>query len=275
MKKLFLIATLFATVLVTGCSDKKHLEFAGKVAEYVKANQLDSLAAVYPGAQFDSIAFAGDYEIVNIEKTDVDGVVRVRFGEIAYIDIKDDENGVMTIVESSGIAAFPQDKLDLAKKTGMVQDTISDIAKAELISDADFFTWLAERQADELSNIISLKGGKAKLAGVYGEGNNLYVIDATLTNNSKNDISADAYSIEYNITYYGEEDNGWRNRYETGNQEGVELKAGESKDIKIKKEHVGKIGNPRIKWNLSPEELGKFLTFTGNEYSEYQKSKEK
>ena len=273
MKIIFPIAALFAAVIAVGCSDKKPQEFAGKVSDYVKANQVDSLAAVYPGVKFDSIAFAGDYESVVMEKTDMDGVIRARFGDVAYIDIQEGENGDLKIIESVGIAAFPKDKLDLAKKTGMVKDSISDAAIAALLADTDFFSWLADRQSEEINKIITLKSGKAKLAGAFGEGNYTYVIDATLTNNSKTDIPADAYSIDYTITYFGEEGNGWRNRYETGNQEGMELKAGESKDIKIKKSHVGTIGNPKIKWILSPEALGKYLTFTGNEYSEYQKSK--
>lgn len=275
MKKLFPIAAFLAAVIATGCSDRKPKEFASKVSDYVEANQLDSLAAVYPDAQFDSIAFAGDYEVVNIEKTGVDGVLRVRFGDVAYIDIQEDENGNLRIIESVGIAAFPKDRLDLAKKTGMVKDSISDAEIAGLLADAEFFSWLADRKRNEINNIITLKSGKAKLARAFGEGNYTYVIDAALTNNSKNDIPAKAYSIDYTITYHGEESNGWRDRYEIGNQEGVDLKAGENKDIKIKKGHVGAIGNPKIKWNLSPEELGKFLTFTGSEYSEYQKSKGK
>ena len=274
MKKLPLFAAILATVMASGCSDKKTQDFADRVADFVKANSVDSLASVYPEAKFDSIAFSGDFEAIELKKTDVDGVTRACFGDIAYIDIEQDENGALKIIKSSGIVAFPQDKLDLAIKTGMVNDSISDVEKANRMSDAGFFSWLAERQSAELDNIITIKSGKAKLAGMFGEGNYSYVIDATLTNTAKNDIPADAYSIEYTITYHGEESNGWRNTYKTGNQDGINLKSGESQDIKIKKDHVGSIGNPKIKWNLSPEELSKFLTFTGNEYSEYQNASE-
>lgn len=88
MKKILPLAAILIALLVTGCCDKKTQEFAETVGRYVKANQIDSLTAVYPDAVFDSIGFANDFEAIEIEKTDVDGIVRAKFGEAAFIDIK-------------------------------------------------------------------------------------------------------------------------------------------------------------------------------------------
>lgn len=155
----------------------------------------------------------------------------------------------------------------------MMEEGLMDTQVAAMLNDTAFFSWLSVKQKEDIENIITVKGSKALLSRVFGEGNYGWIMKIELTNNSTQDISASDYSIGYTIRYDGQEGNGWRDSYATGTENGLDLKAGETKTATIKKNHVGYISSPKIEWNLPIEQLSKFLTFTGMEYSEYKESK--
>lgn len=274
MKKSLFLLPVVAMLVAAGCSsssssnDKKN-EFAQKVAEYVKNNRVDSLVKIYPEAKFDSLAFAKPYETIEFETVDSNKNVRAKFGDAAVIEIAEGENGELTIVSSKGIAAFPADKMETARQTGMLKNAETDVEIAKLLGNDDFFNWLNKKSADSSKNIISLKASKSQIGRCYGEGNFAVSMNVTLTNNSSIDLKASDYSIKYTKVYCGEESNNWKTTYGSGKQSGVDLKAGETKTVKLSTKHLCDISKPTIVMNISPDKLAALATFTGNEYATY------
>ena len=85
-------------------------DFAESFSGYLKANQLDSIKAVYPSANFDSIApLTAD----SIQITETNGIYRIDFGGNKWIEAKENEDGTFTVENSNGIAAFPRTNMKL------------------------------------------------------------------------------------------------------------------------------------------------------------------
>ncbi len=273
MKKGFLMICVLAAV-AAGCSNSgnKQQEFADKVASYVKGNQVDSLKMVYPEADFDSIAFAQEFETIEITPVEGSENVSAQFGEVASIEFKENEDGTMTIVKSEGIAVFPEDKASIARQTGMLKAGMTDVEKAKLLKDEEYFNWLAKKSSADLNNIITVKGSKVKYGTCYGEDYMALSMPVTLTNTTNADISGSDYSIGYTMVYANCSDGSVPDSYVAKKEKGVDLKAGESKTVTLKNKGAN-MKNPKIKWNIPQEELSKFASYNGNEYSEYKSSK--
>lgn len=269
MKKLF-VWGLMLMAFVASCSDGKKKEFAEQVAGYVKGNEVDELKEVYPEAEFDSIGFAKDFEEIEIEPVKGTDRVRANFGKVAYMEFVEEKDGTMTIVESAGLAAFPQEKLDIAKKTGMVKKGMTDIEMDELMKDSSFFAWIARKSSPD--NIISITPGKCIVTPrKYAEGMNS-TWSLTLTNNSNVDIQGSDYTIGYTASIPQSSDGTVPNAIVPYSHDGMDLKKGESKTITITR-IADRLSNAKIKWNISPVQLTKFAGYSGNEYAEYKKEK--
>lgn len=270
MKKFLPMAGILAALVATGCSDKKTQEFAETVGRLVKANQVDSLAAVYPDAVFDSIGFANDFEAIEIEKTDVDGVVRAKFGEVASINIKKDENGNLSVVESNGIAAFPKGQLEMAKKAGALKDNLSDI---NLMENMIFL--------DELNAALYEASGEygkkaIKISNQTVTKESMYAMDPgygyyTLTNNTDRDIKGSEYEVVWNDVYLG-----WVNSSTYRREKGKDIPAHGS--VRYNYSFSGHSGSSLEKVVMKPVPYDEFLSnyaYDGKEFDEYMKTADK
>lgn len=275
MKKLFYFATCGLIFITTACSggaggkEQKAQTFAEAFAGYVNANQLDSIKAVYPTLNFDSIApVATDSITIN----EVDGTTRIDFGGGKWIEVTEGEAGDVTVVNSKGIAVFPEDKLQLALNTGMLTPEVTDVKSQELLNDSTYFDWLSKK-SNSGDCVIQIKPGKLKSTyrGEAQKGS----MTVTLTNLSDSPISRSDYTIAYKTNESnGYTDNSRRNYTKNNTHKGIDLKPNGSGTIDLSKWETYKFYNFEVKPVKGKESaIKKQSDFTGKEYQEYLDSK--
>lgn len=275
MRKLLFGITCSLIFLITACGGDKQQKvhsFVETFAGYVNAGQLDSIKVMYPEANFDSIVPLST-DSVKINETD--GITRVDFGSGKWIEIQEGEDGNITIVNSKGIAAFPEDKMQLAVNTGMLNLEDTDVRTQELLNDTEYFAWL-EKNFDHGDYVIQIKPGKYKNIWKpnWGEGSK-GSITVTLTNLSDAPISGS----DYFITYKTNESNGYtddsrRNYTKNNKRKGIDLNPKESGTINLSEWETYKFYNFEIKPAEGKEQVLKYqFKPTGKEYQEYLDSK--
>ena len=278
MKKfLFGTAALFMMVSCGGGSkDNKQVEdaglqqFADNFAGLVNAGQLDSIKAIYPTANFDSVAsLAGDS--ISITENGP-GDFKINYTSGKWIDVKVDEEGKISVVGSKGIASFPTDKYQTAMSTGMLNDTIDDVNAQELLNDASYFKWLKDKSKKSSDGGLTIKGGKEKMGRVYGEGNYAWTMNCTVTNNYPVKVSGDDYKIAYTLVYAGEESTNWKPSYASRSMKGKDIEPGQTITVTIS-DRGGGLQKPKIVMNKKIEKSSAQTDqYTGSEYQEYLKS---
>ena len=278
MRKIYLFAVfclaLAGMMACSGGKGNKMQDFANSFAGYVNANQMDSIKAVYPTANFDSVAPISTDSIA----IDDDGngkTFRINYSGNTWLDVEMSEDGDITVINSNGIAALPSDKLEIARNTGMITDSTPDVKKQTLLNDSTYFAWLDKNYGGG-EYVIQVKPGKYKniWKPSYGEGSQ-GTITVTLTNLSDQPISGSDYSIAYK-TY---ESNGYtdysRRNYTVNNtHKGIDLKPNGSGTIKLTRWETYKFHSFQIKPANGKEDQLKYqYKPTGKEYQEYLESK--
>lgn len=281
MKTFNTLCLLAIGLLIVSCGGEKKLTPDEEMRNYGKyfveklaANQLDSLTNIYPDiAKADSIAPLQSDTIMVVQTAP--GQYDMTLAEGVVLKVNRSEEGNIAVTESKGLFAFPADKVDIAKKTGMWDDKLSDAKLNERMKDEGFFKHTASLMNFDKTKIISIGKAKPHLDEegiVYGFNDG----SQTLTNLTDKTISGKDYSVK--IKWYAS----WPciDDDDPGFDQGYSAKAG--KDIpphgtvtyKLEqgfRENEQIVG---ISWKLSSEQLKeKFCSFTGNEYQEYLDSK--
>lgn len=264
MKKPCLYLATLLMVLTCACSKDKQLrEFADEFTSIVKSNNLEALEKVYPEANFESVGFQ-DYEEPTIEKVPEDGEYRINFGPSSWIQVRIEGDNI-EVTKSHGIAQFPEDKLNIARKTGMVNDELSDVKIQERLSDQRFFNWIKGKE-----NIVDITvGGNRWIAHPYAEGG-WAIRDCEVTNTSNMPIAGKDYSITYTWEYENGSDGFIPNGFKKRSKAGVDLMPGETKKVTLKESGV-KLHNVAVQLNLPQEQINRMTQFTGDEYAEFIK----
>ena len=270
MKKIILCT--LPLLLLTGClggKEKKVKAFAEKVAVYLNADMVDSLEAVYPGAIFNTLEPVRT-DSIRVEKTG-DETFIVNYSSSQWIEVKGDGKGKFEIVKSKGLAAFPEEKYEIALKTGMIDESTDDVIAQERMNDNGFFEWVSVNTKQP----IELTPGKVS----HTSGVDLYgrpcegAVDrmtCTVTNNTSQPISGSDYDITYNYSFYRCSDGTVPDGHATGKVKGIDLAPGATGKINIAAMDYG-LRNVGIKYNVPMEKLFKgYSPFTGNEYQEYK-----
>lgn len=269
------------TFLVISCSANKSEKpqeesgdvqtFAESFARFVKANQIDSIKAVYPTANFDSVVSIGNNSISITESGA--GLFKIYYTPDKWIDVKVSTDGKMYVENSRGIAAFPEEKYQTAKNTGMLSDSINDVKTQELLNDEAYFKWLKNRSKKSKENALTLKAGKAKMGRGYGEGLSDWTMNCTVTNNLPVKIKGDQYKIAYTLVGAGEEGNNWKPSYFKRSISGKDIEPNQSITITISDKGDG-IKNPTIVMQLPKNEDHSISSKPrGNQYQEYLEKK--
>lgn len=273
---LLLTSTLFIGVLLTSCNERKKLSPEDEVRNYGKyfveklnANQLDSLKASYPDiAKADSIVTFQSDTIMVVETAL--GQYDVTLTEGITLKANRSEGVNITVSESKGLFAFPADKVDIARKTGMWDDKLSDAQLNERMKNEEFFNYIQDQTKKKTSNLIKVGKFIETPAEVWDPSND-GIGYQTLTNLTHVPIKGSEYTMvkERYSGGAGGDPSEW-----IENTKGQDLDA--KSTIKVKSwqgMHFGSI-IISIKWNLTPEQLQeKFASFTGKEYHEYLNSK--
>lgn len=271
MKKSVLFFSIaIGCMLITSCSSKTSPEeqvrdYGKYFIEKISENQLDSLKATYPDiVKADSIVPVQSDTIIVVETSP--GLFDVALAEGINLKLNHSEDGNISVVESRGLFAFPEGKIEIAKKTGLWNDSLTDASLAERMKDEDFFKYIESKQDKGSSKIITFSKLHVTRMPQYGmdSGSGTF----TLTNHSNVPIKGSEYSISSKI--YNERYGWW-----SGSEKGVDLPANGTAKLKVTFDgHTLAYDLKGVKWKIPESELmAKFTPFTGKEYQEYLDSK--
>ena len=276
MKILATIMILLAGVgLIASCGKKATPEeevrnYGKYFVEKLNANQLDSLKASYPDiSKADSLNTVKSDTIMVVESAP--GQYDMTLAEGITLKVSRSDDGSISVSESKGLFAFPADKVDIAKKTGMWDDNLSDVQLNERMKDEEFFKYIQDQITKKTSNIIKI-GKFIETPADEWEPSNDGIGYQTLTNQTEILIEGSDYELVIKDFFSG--------AGMPAPEEGFSYSKG--KDIKPRGTirvdardgmHFAHIVKA-IKWKLTPEQLQeKFAPFTGIEYQEYLDSK--
>lgn len=270
-------AMALAGVSITSCGKKAAPEdqvrdYGKYFLEKLSANQIDSLKASYPDiVKADSLVSLQD-EALGIDSIMVApiataGQYEVQIGKGVSLIVNYADDGTITVAQSKGLFAFPQSKMELARKTGLWEVSLGDAELADRLNDKDFFDWLAKEKTVKTSDILTL--GRTEGDGYWTDGFR-YIVNQT-----DQHINGSDYKVVYKYGY------SVFNGYDYDTSQGTEYKSG--KDIPphgsvkfpfVKTSHGGE-DITGVKLNLSQDEIQeRFAPYTGTEYNDYLKSKE-
>ena len=269
MKTLNVLCLLAIGLLIVSCDGSKKLTPEEEVRNYGKyfveklaANQLDSLKASYPDiAKADSIIPIKSDTIMLAEV--VPGQYDMTLAEGITLKVRRSEDGNISVIESKGLFGFPADKVDIAKKTGMWDDKLSDTQLNERMKDEEFFKWIKKAKTVNTSDILSIKGkpGEYGTKGQY------------IQNNTDQNINASDYEVVSEEGGYSIDIGApWRNK---GVLKGKPIPPHGRVYYDTYDEGYSYDKITGIKLKLTSEQLQEKFTpaFTGNEYQEYLDSK--
>lgn len=249
--------------------------FANDLAGKLSAGQLDSLKAAYPALAGAGAIVPLKGDSVTVVAASTPGQYDVTLAPGVRMSVTRAADGSMTVNETRGLFSFPADRKEIAKKTGMWDDSLNDAQMAERMNDDAFFKHI-KSQTPSTSNIITI----GKFVN-NGNGSGYY----TIKNNSGVAIKGSEYTITCKHSYptFSPEAPNAVDEWVTKTIQapGKDLAPhGEARFTTntISTFFGGEIGPEKeakgIKWKLSKAQLQeKFASYSGNEYQEYLNSK--
>lgn len=263
---LALFISIFALISCDG-DKQKVKEFSEKFADFVNKSELDSIRSVYPDADFESYSPLST-DSISVVETGKDSY-RVNYSANKWIEVRVSLKGVMNVVDSKGVVVFPKDKYDIALKTGMLNDSTTDIKTHELLNEKSYFEWLNNKVSQSLKSDISLNYKKPNFHMTYYSEAITGTMVCTVTNNTNHFISGNDYSISYQIESENCTDGSIPNSFYKKSKKGVDLQPGASANITLN--HINCVGFKKV--TLEYDKKGDFKDYkpTGTEYQEYLK----
>lgn len=237
-------------------------EFAAWFADMAAKNQKDSLYVFYQDIlKADSIAYtpgAQPFRIRELSK----GIFEIEYSPGYRLIVMQDEAGNLTVKESFGFFAFDSIRTDLARRTGMLTDSINDIEASERMKDEDFFAFIEERS--KIKNTDILEVGQP-LQSPDGMGGVVPIYNLTDYEVDGNEYTISVFS---QTVVNGQEDN------RIINEPGRTIAPKDSIHIEVIMAPQQIVRVNGIKFKLTQEEMAqKYAPLTGNEYKEYLETK--
>lgn len=273
---------LTGAVMIASCADNKQEQvkkFAADFATKVSKNQKDSLLVVWPdAAKADSLALTFNPDSIKVEPTQTEGQFKVNFGNADMI-VAVAEDGKMTVGETNGLFAWPEEKLQFAKKTGWVEPGMNDVQMAERFSDKDFESSLVENFEKDFLKKFSIEHKVPNRDWDANVRESIYVVK----NNSASTIDGSDYEIS--IPFFKE-----MFMFDPNPKRWNETKKGKTISpngsvtyvewIVIERGDFSRYGpvfnGHTIVLKLKGKDLfNKYYSATGNEYQEYLDAKER
>lgn len=268
---------LLALGILVSCGDNANKslpedtvrEYGKYFVEKLAANQLDSLKATFPDIiNADSlISLQSDTVIVSESSP---GIFEVILNPDVSLTVSLSEDGDIRVTDSYGLYKFDAEKMDLAKKTGMWNQSISDVKLNERLKDEGFINYLSKNRSVKNSDIISI--GKMQDHSPDVEG--YETLKQPLTNLTDQPIDGGDYDLV--VKYYFPADPFRGVEFSEGKKliEGINIPARDKAYFEGEIRAGQEYRVVDIEWKLSPEELQeKFAPYTGSEYQEYLNSK--
>lgn len=235
--------------------------------EKVSANQIDSLKGSYPDISKADSIMPLKSDTIMVAATAEPGEYDLTLTEGVVLKVTRQEDGGINVKESKGLFAFPEDKVDIAKKTGMWDDSLNDSQLADRMKDDDFFQFISSRSNINPKDIISV--GKLVVTkdwpGIEMESGRGYYL---FTNKTDMPIAA----TDYVVLMAGE--NAYSGERWNYTKPGLNLEPKGTAKLSVEFRPRADPSVKGIKFNISDEELkAKFAPLKGNEYQEYLDSK--
>lgn len=274
MRKIFLFATplILLVSCIGGNKEKKVQAFANSFATYVNANQMDSIHAIYPASNFDSVSPI-PLGAVSITENG-NGTYRINFSQEKWIDVNVENNGVIKVLESKGIAAFPEDKYQTGLNTGMLNNSMTDTQIQELLNDEAYFEWLRIKDSQKGEYKIKVTPGKLNTKYYTNAEGWMATMTITVSNLSDTPISGGDYSISYKCLEW---EGGTEDPYTVTTNlsvNGIDLAPNSIGQINLSRGDADKFYDFKIRPAAGREEVLRFSAApSGNEYQEYLNSK--
>ena len=206
MKNLSIINMLFLVVLMclSSCeNDKAVKEFVTRYATAAANGDTATVRKIYPDAA-KAVSFNTALIADSLTVTDQDSIVLVGLGNGVDMKIRRGAGDAMTIVESHGLFAYPDNTLAFAKKTGQWKEGLTDAQQAERMADQGLVDYLFQSFNEQVKTGLSIIR-----TGTYGDdyyqGEWVSSEGATFTvkNNTPFDVPGSAYHIIYKSGYWG------------------------------------------------------------------------
>lgn len=193
MKQLFI--TFMALLLFVGCDNNAEVkQFVADLATAVNNKDKAKIEKMYPNAaKCDSFSLDFNVDSMKIAKTDKPNVLEIELGKCKLVVEKKDD-GIMTVNSSTGLFAFPKEKIDFAQKTGMWEAEIDDAILAERLADEDFQKFLIENFNKQVAKDFKVEGNprvikEAEFALIPS------LFNLTVANNTNFAISGKDYKV--------------------------------------------------------------------------------
>lgn len=287
------VTLLFGTVAVTSCGNSNNtqsgdsikneiseesnevvIDFVKDFARKIASGDNQDLNTAYPAITTETSFEPLESDSVTVNSTGP-GQFDVILANGATLKVTRSTTGNITVTDSKGLFKFPDDKVKIAKQTGMWDDNLSDVQMLERMNDEGFFKYV-KNKTKAPSKIVSL--------GKYIEGpptgGSSFFGDQVIVNNTNVPVDGKDYVIVYRVAgWYGDYGLPNKNGEEAGewteNRPGKPIPANGS--IKITTGGHGAFGEQIIgvKMKLSSEKIREKYgqPLTGNEYQEYLQTK--
>jgi len=302
MKRNFLfVALLMGAMVLAGCNaqgeqDKEAAvkQFAANFAQAWAGGDSTAIRQVFPDVVLpDSFAlpFATDSAGLSAEKIKVEAIAdstqqadapamyKVTLADTLSLIVKQVNDTTFSVTDSYGLFSYPAEKLSFAKKTGWVEEGMSDKQMQERFKDVDFPKSLGEKALAQLKSKVSAgrpKAGKSVTTG--GDGN----FESGYTANNvpiKNDMDVALDGKDYYISATKLN----RGMAVKDKVQGVTILAHQSGNVVVKASYSFNqwgggyeefLQSANLVFNVTPEKaVEKYFVPTGGEYKAYLESK--
>ena len=261
-----LILSLLASVPFAACNgsgSKDPMEVIrkniGNFALYSGSNQIDSLRIFYPGIPDGENIVAVDTAGMNIQSLGT-GKYIVTFPSGITLNVTMLGDTAITVTESFGLITYPEDKMDIARKTGQWADSLNDVQLYSRMHDEGFQAFLKKRAINP-SKILTV--GSPVHENYGGSSCDGYT---PIINNTDVQINGSDYSIIIN-DYYDDADHIHTEAGKTIPPKGrikVPTGGGATWGLEVK----------GVKMKLTKEQIQeRFNSYNGTEYQQYLNSK--
>lgn len=276
MKKSLLLFAIsgFMAILPAGCNKDRSEEvktFANDFAQKASDNEIEDLIQVYPDIESaDSIYLDYDSSEISVKRSEDDkDIYEVTLSPDVTIKVQPDGKDSFKVTESKGMFAYPRTKAELARKTGLWEDDLTDKKLAKRMNDYEFFAYLDEEVKKKAKTILTV--GDMKVVD-YGLGYQ------EIHNNSDEPIAGSDYVINMAESFRGIDDFGYPD-YARGTVDrftipGKPIPPHGSVKIEVDGGSYGGESVTGVTLRIPEDQLkAKFIKYTGNEYKEYLNSK--
>lgn len=206
LRSFFFAAGSSLLLLNTSCKDgntKKVEDFANNFARLASDNQLDSIIAMYPAAEYaDAISLTYNADSIKVNGAGDDGVYNVYLGNGATLSATVSPEGAVTVKETKGLFVYPEPKLEFARRIGAMRNEMNDEKLAMTMMTVDnlstelFNEYVASRK-NAIKNLGLTVTKQIEFMMDLGEG---YY---TLKNTTDQPIGGDEYTITWQYDYIG------------------------------------------------------------------------